>query len=207
MDISARRPTDRAGHPDQSAPIPIAVPDAAAPTGVPVVNATLHHIGFVMEISGSESQVTLDASLLTSLDSHSDSSIAMSGQVGSQIKIRVGSSWLLANIRTQKMYERDHETITAQVDFLGEGDEDIVTGKICNFRRGVTRYPVPAAKYMRFPAPTSNKSMPPTRGRMSKSARCFQHRIFAARCMLTPCLASILRCWVQPVRVSRPARP
>jgi len=146
MDISARRPTDRAGHPDQSAPMPIAVPDAAAPTGVPVVNATLHHIGFVMEISGSESQVTLDASLLTSLDSHSDSSIAMSGQVGSQIKIRVGSSWLLANIRTQKMYERDHKFITAQVDFLGEGDEDIVTGKICNFRRGVTRYPVPGSE-------------------------------------------------------------
>lgn len=146
MDISAHRPTDRAGQPDQPAPLPIIGPDAAPQTGAPLNNAALHHIGFVMEISGSDSQVTLDASLLASLNAHSDSSIAMSGQVGSQIKIRVGNSWLLANIRTQKMHERDHKIITAQVDFLGEGDEEKLTGKIYNFRRGVTRYPVPGSE-------------------------------------------------------------
>jgi DNA helicase HerA-like ATPase len=141
MDISVHRQTDRIGHPDQSAPLPI-----AAPMDALVVNATLHPIGFVMEISGSQSQVTLDAALLTSLSAHSDASIAMSGQVGSQIKIRVGNIWLLANIRTQKMYERDHKIITAQVDFLGEGDEEKLTGRIYNFRRGVTRYPVPGSE-------------------------------------------------------------
>jgi uncharacterized protein len=141
MDISAHRQTDRIGRADQSAPLPI-----AAPMDAPVVDVTLHPIGFVMEISGSQSQVTLDAALLTSLSAHSDASIAMSGQVGSQIKIRVGNIWLLANIRTQKMHERDHKIITAQVDFLGEGDEDKQTGKIYNFRRGVTRYPVPGSE-------------------------------------------------------------
>ncbi|WP_295443201.1 DUF87 domain-containing protein [Sphingorhabdus sp. EL138] len=141
MDISVYRQTDGIGRPDQSAPLPI-----AAPVDAPVVDATLNPIGFVMEISGSQSQVTLDAALLTSLSAHSDASIAMSGQVGSQIKIRVGNIWLLANIRTQKMHERDHKIITAQVDFLGEGDEEKLTGKIYNFRRGVTRYPVPGSE-------------------------------------------------------------
>ena len=34
----------------------------------------------------------------------------------------------------------------AAVDFLGEGDEERITGKIYNFRRGVTRYPVPGSE-------------------------------------------------------------
>ena len=33
----------------------------------------------------------------------------------------------------------------AQIDFLGEGDEERLTGKLYNFRRGVTRYPTPGA--------------------------------------------------------------
>ena len=94
---------------------------------------TLHHIGFVMEIAGSSSQITLDASILTKLMSHGDPSIAMAGQVGSQIKIRIGHGWLLANIRTQRMHDRDHGVIMAQVDFLGEGDEDRLTGKNLQF--------------------------------------------------------------------------
>ena len=31
---------------------------------------------------------------------HADPSIAMSGQVGSQVKMKVGTSWLVANVRT-----------------------------------------------------------------------------------------------------------
>ena len=117
----------------------------AEPRDVGQAEATdaLHHIGFVMDIAGSSSQITLDASILTQLMSHGDPSIAMAGQVGSQIKIRIGHNWLLASIRTQRMHDRDHGVIMAQVDFLGEGDEDRLTGKISNFRRGVTRYPIP----------------------------------------------------------------
>ena len=99
-----------------------------------------------MEIAGSSSQVTLDSAVLNDLMAHSDPSIAMAGQVGSQIKIRVGSTWLLASIRTQKLHEREQGVIMAAVDFLGEGDEEKLTGKIYNFRRGVTRYPVPGSE-------------------------------------------------------------
>lgn len=114
--------------------------------GQAAATAALHHIGFVMDIAGSSSQITLDAGILTQLMSHADPSIAMAGQVGSQIKIRIGHGWLLANIRTQRMHDRDHGVIMAQVDFLGEGDEDRLTGKISNFRRGVTRYPIPGSE-------------------------------------------------------------
>ncbi|QGY82276.1 DUF87 domain-containing protein [Sphingorhabdus lacus] len=117
-----------------------------AATHVPTNGPALHHIGFVMEIAGSSSQVTLDSGVLNELMAHSDPSIAMAGQVGSQIKIRVGSTWLLASIRTQKLHEREQGVIMAAVDFLGEGDEEKLTGKIYNFRRGVTRYPVPGSE-------------------------------------------------------------
>ncbi len=127
--------------------VPQAATAAATPTNM------LHHIGFVMEIAGSGSQVTLDSARLHALVSHSDPSIAMAGQVGSQIKIRVGNTWLLASIRTQKMHESDHGVIMAAVDFLGEGDEERLTGKIHNFRRGVTRYPVPGSEVFAVSSP------------------------------------------------------
>jgi uncharacterized protein len=114
---------------------------------------TLHHIGFITGIAGSGSEVSLDAAILNKLLSHSDQSIAMAGQVGSQIKIRIGNTWLLASIRTQKLHEHEHGVICAQVDFLGEGDEERLTGRIYNFRRGVTRYPVPGAEVYAVSSP------------------------------------------------------
>lgn len=156
MDISAHRqfPNDRVGDPDEPVTAaPVMTPPTATPADGPSINAVLHHIGFVMEIAGSGSRVTLDAGILASLMSHSDPSIAMSGQVGSQIKIRVGNTWLLASIRTQKLHERDHGVIMAQVDFLGEGDEEKLTGRIYNFRRGVTRYPVPGSEVYAVSSP------------------------------------------------------
>lgn len=148
MDISTHREflTSQPDELDSVAAVIAVVPEIEPAKGDPSINAALNHIGFVMEIAGSGSQVTLDANILTSLMSHSDPSIAMSGQVGSQIKIRVGNTWLLASIRTQKLHQRDHGVIMAQVDFLGEGDEEKLTGKIYNFRRGVTRYPVPGSE-------------------------------------------------------------
>jgi uncharacterized protein len=121
-----------------SAPPP--APRPAAPSN------TLHLIGTVIEIAGSGSQVSLDAATLNELLDNRDPSIAMAGQVGSQIKIRVGKTWLLASIRTQRLHSRDAGIIVAAVDFLGEGDEERLTGKIYNFRRGVTRYPVPGSE-------------------------------------------------------------
>ena len=97
-------------------------------------------IGEVVEIAGSGSQIRMNAANLMALQSHSDGSVAMSGQVGSQIKMLVGASWLLANVRTLRA--GDNGDLIAHVDFLGEGQKDS-TGTLSNFRRGVTRYPIP----------------------------------------------------------------
>src|SRR6186997_42945 len=72
---------------------------------------------------------------------HRDPSIAMSGQVGSQVKMKVGSSWLIANVRTLRAGDAD-KSVIANVDFLGEG-QNASGGRMVNFRRGVTRYPIP----------------------------------------------------------------
>ncbi len=100
-------------------------------------------IGEVIEIAGSSSQVLLDSSRLNALIDHNDPSVSMAGQVGSQVKIRMGTRWLVANVRTQRMHQREAGLIVCQIDFLGEGEEEKLTGRIFNFRRGVTRYPVP----------------------------------------------------------------
>src|SRR3546814_7687738 len=62
------------------------------------------------------------------------------------VKIRVGNVWLLASIREQQLSDRGEGLIVALVDFLGEGDEEKITGRIHNFRRGVTRYPIPGGQ-------------------------------------------------------------
>lgn len=104
-----------------------------------------HKIGEVIEIAGSSSRIVMDGSVLSGLADHPDATVEMAGQVGSQVKIRVGATWLLANIRTQKLHEGQGGLIIAEIDFLGEGDEERLTGNIYNFRRGVTRYPVPGS--------------------------------------------------------------
>ncbi|MEG3087550.1 ATP-binding protein [Sphingomonas sp. PB4P5] len=100
-------------------------------------------IGIVLEIAGSSSQVVLDPQALDALVGHADPVVASAGSVGTQIKLRVGASWLIANIRSLRLVEGAEDRIVAQVDFLGEGDEEKLTGKLYKFRRGVTRYPVP----------------------------------------------------------------
>ncbi|WP_026046352.1 helicase HerA domain-containing protein [Sphingomonas sp. PAMC 26621] len=100
-------------------------------------------IGMVFDIAGSSGMVVLDAAALDETGAHPDPVVASAGSVGSQIKMRVGSTWLIANIRSLKLLDGHADRIAAQVDFLGEGDEEKLTGKLYNFRRGVTRYPVP----------------------------------------------------------------
>jgi hypothetical protein len=117
--------------------------DAAAPApakGTP--GEKMSPIGQVVEIAGSGSQIRMDAAALAALQSHTDPSIAMSGQVGSQVKMMVGKAWLIANVRTLRA--TDNGEVVAQVDFLGEGAKDS-NGSLSNFRRGVTRYPIPGA--------------------------------------------------------------
>src|SRR4029078_10720598 len=82
---------------------------------------------------------------LTAIQAHKDPSVAMSGQVGSQVKMIVNNSWLIANVRT--MRAGDEGEILAQVDFLGEGSRDSA-GRLSHFRRGVTRYPIPGSEVL-----------------------------------------------------------
>ncbi|MCF2514829.1 DUF87 domain-containing protein [Sphingomonas sp. G124] len=98
-------------------------------------------IGQVLEIAGSGSRVVMDAARLLELQAHGDPSIAMSGQVGSQVKMKVANSWLVANVRTLRAGD-EPGTVVANVDFLGEGTQRS-GGGLSGFRRGVTRYPIP----------------------------------------------------------------
>jgi hypothetical protein len=119
--------------------------DDAAAAPARQAGHALAPIGAVVEIAGSGSQIRLDAATIQGLQAHKDPSVAMSGQVGSQVKTAVGNSWLIANVRTLKT--GDAGGLIAHIDFLGEGTRDSA-GRMGNFRRGVTRYPIPGAEVM-----------------------------------------------------------
>ena len=121
------------------------VPAGAAGLGAQEFDNAREPIGIVVEIAGSGSAVVLDLQRLQECAEDADPSIALAGQVGSQIKIRVGKGWLLASVRTQRQDPKMQGGIMAQIDFLGEGDEERLTGRIHSFRRGVTLYPIPGA--------------------------------------------------------------
>ncbi|WP_413247077.1 ATP-binding protein [Sphingomonas sp. 1P06PA] len=110
-------------------------------------------IGRLIEIAGSSSQALLDGAILQSLAGEPDPSVAMAGQVGSMIKVAVGKRWLIANVRSLRLADHDGDRILAFIDFLGEGDEERLTGRLTNFRRGVTRYPVPGSRVFPVSSP------------------------------------------------------
>jgi len=134
---------------------PAAPGDLSAGSAPPVAHSVSNNastnarqpLGVVIDVAGSGSTIALDLKRLEECMGDADPSISISGQVGSQIKIRVGNSWLLASVRTQRQHAQSDggNRIIAQVDFLGEGEEERLTGKIYGFRRGVTRYPVPGS--------------------------------------------------------------
>jgi uncharacterized protein len=111
-------------------------------------------IGSVIEIAGSSSQVRLNLSAINALTDAMDPCLAMGGQVGALIKVKVGSTWLMANIRTLRTDDSREGMAIGAIDFLGEGDEERLTGKVYNFRRGVTRYPSPGS--LAFPVTSAD---------------------------------------------------
>jgi hypothetical protein len=112
---------------------------------VPTVpSGPLPIIGKVLDIAGSGSQVRLEIDRMLELIDHADPSVAMAGQVGSQVKMKVGTSWLIANVRTLRA---DDGAVVANIDFLGEGQQ-ASGGRMTNFRRGVTRYPIPGSEIL-----------------------------------------------------------
>ncbi|MEG3181448.1 ATP-binding protein [Sphingomonas sp. LT1P40] len=138
---------DLGGHRfDRIRPASEAVVPAAA-------SGAISGIGAVSAIGGASSEVVLDRAALESLSTSADPAIANAGTVGSQIKMRSGSAWLIANVRALRLDDATGR-IVAQVDFLGEGDEERLTGKLYSFRRGVTRYPSPGT--LVFPVSTAD---------------------------------------------------
>ncbi|WP_246359746.1 ATP-binding protein [Stakelama sediminis] len=103
-------------------------------------------IGIVTDVAGASSRVVLSRERIEAFADHADDMLVNAGRVGSLLKMRSGGVWLIANIRTLKMAEGCDDRIIADIDFLGEGDEERLTGKLYRFRRGVTRYPVPGAE-------------------------------------------------------------
>ena len=122
--------------------------DDNAPTIRPVVRPIVRQssIGRVVEISGGGGKLELESGRLNELGSAEDPSIALSGQVGGHVKIEVGTRWLLANVRGLRMHEGEAGTVLAEIDFLGEGEEHPQSGRLVNFRRGITGYPTPGAR-------------------------------------------------------------
>ena len=137
------------GRADLSAPV-----DHDDTVRAPVANNALQPMGVVLDVSGAGAIVALDPERLSECAQDTDPAIIASGQVGSQVKIRAGENWLLATIRSQRRDRRGTGGIIAEIDFLGEGREEKLTGRIHGFRRGITRYPVPGG--MVFPASTSD---------------------------------------------------
>ena len=116
----------------------------AAMVGLVTGNAQ-EPIGMVIEIAGAGSRIVMDVSRLTECALDADASVALSGQVGSQVKVRAGNTWLIANVRSQKQDGGSPDAIVAVVDFLGEGEAAVGTQQLEAFRRGVTIYPIPGS--------------------------------------------------------------
>jgi DNA helicase HerA-like ATPase len=130
-----------------SYPMPGGDPEPAA-RSTPRRTLVAQHetLGQVVEIAGSGARVEILSRRLSELANDPDPSVSMSGQVGSQLKIDSGRRWLLANVRRLKVTDAEAGVIVAEIDFLGEGDEDPSTGKLVNFKRGITAYPIPGSR-------------------------------------------------------------
>lgn len=100
-------------------------------------------LGVVMDIAGGSARIMIDIAAMEILSTDEDPAIAMAGQVGSQVKMKVGKQWIVASVRTLRIDARSPNHVLAEIDFLGEGDQEILTGRLSRFRRGVTRFPVP----------------------------------------------------------------
>jgi uncharacterized protein len=121
-----------------------------APTIRPLLTRAPRHgpIGRVVEIGGGGARIELDSGQLKEIAGDPDPSIALSGQVGGHVKLEAGLRWLLANVRSLRLHDGEGGMIIADIDFLGEGEEHEQTGKLINFRRGITGYPTPGAKVL-----------------------------------------------------------
>jgi DNA helicase HerA-like ATPase len=120
-----------------------------------MASGNMRAIGRVIAVAGSGGQVLLDPAAVAVAAASDDPIAAAAGQVGSQIRLRVGTASVVANVRALALAgngagngasDGAGGAIVAEIDFLGEGDEDPATGRLLRFRRGVTGYPMPGCE-------------------------------------------------------------
>ncbi|SMF63127.1 hypothetical protein SAMN06295910_1052 [Allosphingosinicella indica] len=109
------------------------------------VAAQREAFGTVIEITGAGARIQIDGRRLRDLASDPDPSVALSGQVGSNVKLGFNRRWLVATVRNLKMTDAAGDMVIADIDFLGEGDEG-EGGRLANFKRGITGYPIPGVR-------------------------------------------------------------
>ena len=88
----------------------------AAGTTAPATAVGMRRIGALIDIAGSGGTVLLDRDALDGYVGDADPVLASAGSVGAQIKIRVGATWMIANVRSLKLADAG---VLAQIDFLG----------------------------------------------------------------------------------------
>ncbi|HYV87430.1 MAG TPA: ATPase, partial [Candidatus Polarisedimenticolia bacterium] len=82
---------------------------------IPQPQAQLAPLGVVSDISGSSARILIDIEAMETMSQQTDPAIAMAGQVGSQVKMRVGKSWIIANVRTLAIDGRTSRQIVANI--------------------------------------------------------------------------------------------
>lgn len=109
--------------------------------------AELTEIGRVIEVGGGTARIVLDAPAVHRLQAATDvQSTSTAGEIGSQVKLRVGPLWLIASIRALRLEGSNSDLILADIDFIGEGRGGADGAALRDFRRGVTRYPLPGCR-------------------------------------------------------------
>ncbi len=119
--------------------------DGAADSAPHTSGSPLVAIGRVIEVGGGTARVLIDGSTVDDLHRAAGvtTGVARAGEVGSQVKMQSGELWLVANVRSLRLDDAATRGIVAEIDFLGEGRNCPITGQLLEFRRGVTRYPMP----------------------------------------------------------------
>ncbi|WP_439534715.1 ATP-binding protein [Polymorphobacter sp.] len=104
-------------------------------------------VGSVADVRFNGALVRLDRHALSALVDHSDPIIAAAGNVGGQLKIRVGDHWLIGSILAIRPDPADTANVIAELDLLGESE--IGPGEVIEaFRLGLRVYPRPGDAVM-----------------------------------------------------------
>ncbi len=111
----------------------------------PMTNAAPAVLGQITEVSGGRAVCTLARAAIDTVAGHDDLATRMAGQVGSQVKTMVDGLWVVSTVRAVRLDAADSARIIADLDFVGEGKPGATPGSLGEFKRGITRYPIPGS--------------------------------------------------------------